>query len=70
MAVMAKNRDLSYCKIVEVIAETTAPLTPLEKLLPKIPSQRPYVYSPKVLPYVVHFKVYSKLVGFSLEKER
>ncbi|KAJ1382976.1 hypothetical protein SESBI_43791 [Sesbania bispinosa] len=48
MAVMAKNRDLSYCKIVEVIAETTAPLTPMEELLKKIPSQRPYIYSPKV----------------------
>ncbi|XP_061359134.1 protein TIC 62, chloroplastic [Gastrolobium bilobum] len=45
MAVMAKNRDLSYCKIVEVIAETTAPLTPMEELLAKIPSQRPYIYS-------------------------
>ncbi|KAK4804479.1 hypothetical protein SAY86_004296 [Trapa natans] len=40
MAVMAKNRSLSYCKVVEVIAETTAPLTPLEELLAKIPSQR------------------------------
>jgi hypothetical protein len=48
MAAMAKNRDLSYCKIVEVIAETTAPLTPAEKLLAKIPSQRPYIYPPKV----------------------
>ncbi|KAJ9152888.1 hypothetical protein P3X46_026397 [Hevea brasiliensis] len=40
MAVMAKNRGLSYCKVVEVIAETTAPQTPMEKLLEKIPSQR------------------------------
>ncbi|XP_027354065.1 protein TIC 62, chloroplastic isoform X1 [Abrus precatorius] len=47
MAVMAKNRELSYCKIVEVIAETIAPLTPMEELLAKIPSQRPYIYSPK-----------------------
>lgn len=37
---MAKNRSLSYCKVVEVIAETTAPLTPMEELLAKIPSQR------------------------------
>ncbi|WJX51532.1 Protein TIC 62, chloroplastic, variant 3 [Trifolium repens] len=50
MAAMAKNRDLSYCKIVEVIAETTAPLTPAEKLLAKIPSQRPYIYPPKKEP--------------------
>ncbi|XP_045819677.1 protein TIC 62, chloroplastic [Trifolium pratense] len=50
MAVMAKNRDLSYCKIVEVVAETTAPLTPAEKLLAKIPSQRPYIYPPKKEP--------------------
>ncbi|RDX85886.1 Protein TIC 62, chloroplastic, partial [Mucuna pruriens] len=47
VAVMAKNRDLSYCKIVEAIAETTAPLTPMEELLAKIPSQRPYISSPK-----------------------
>ncbi|KAL6012421.1 hypothetical protein ACLOJK_002909 [Asimina triloba] len=40
MAFMAKNRSLSFCKIVEVIAETTAPLTPLGDLLVKIPSQR------------------------------
>lgn len=40
MAFMAKNRSLSYCKVVEVIAETTAPLTPMEELLAKIPSQR------------------------------
>ncbi|KAF5745641.1 protein TIC 62 chloroplastic isoform X1 [Tripterygium wilfordii] len=40
MAFMAKNRSLSYCKVVEVIAETTVPLTPMEKLLAKIPSQR------------------------------
>ncbi|XP_057746037.1 protein TIC 62, chloroplastic [Arachis stenosperma] len=47
MAVMAKNPDLAYCKIVEVVAETTAPLTPTEELLAKIPSQRPYISSPK-----------------------
>ncbi|XP_065856262.1 protein TIC 62, chloroplastic [Euphorbia lathyris] len=40
MAFMAKNLELSYCKVVEVIAETTAPLTPVDKLLQKIPSQR------------------------------
>ncbi|KAH9656376.1 protein TIC 62 [Citrus sinensis] len=40
LACMAKNRSLSYCKVVEVIAETTAPLTPMEELLAKIPSQR------------------------------
>ncbi|PHT36184.1 Protein TIC 62, chloroplastic [Capsicum baccatum] len=40
MAVMAKNRSLSYCKVVEVIAETTAPLIPMEDLLAKIPPQR------------------------------
>ncbi|KAK9165616.1 hypothetical protein Scep_000807 [Stephania cephalantha] len=40
MSFMAKNRGLSYCKVVEVIAETTAPLTPMEELLAQIPSQR------------------------------
>ncbi|GMP38072.1 hypothetical protein CsSME_00009470 [Camellia sinensis var. sinensis] len=40
MAFMAKNRSISYCKVVEVIAETTAPLTPVGELLVKIPSQR------------------------------
>nr|XP_023918868.1 protein TIC 62, chloroplastic-like [Quercus suber] len=49
MAVMAKNRSLSYCKVVEVIAETTAPLTPMEELLAKIPSQRAEIYSTKVI---------------------
>ncbi|XP_041015771.1 protein TIC 62, chloroplastic isoform X4 [Juglans microcarpa x Juglans regia] len=47
MAVMAKNRSLSYCKVVEVIAETTAPITSLEELLKKIPSQRVDIYSPE-----------------------
>lgn len=37
---MAKNRRLSFCKVVEVIAETTAPLLPMEELLAKIPSKR------------------------------
>ncbi|XP_010254987.1 PREDICTED: protein TIC 62, chloroplastic isoform X2 [Nelumbo nucifera] len=40
IAFMAKNRSLSYCKVVEVIAETTATLTPFGELLAKIPSQR------------------------------
>lgn len=40
MACMAKNQKLSYCKIVEVIAETTAPLLPMEELLAKIQSKR------------------------------
>ncbi|XP_059653951.1 protein TIC 62, chloroplastic [Cornus florida] len=44
MAFMAKNRSLSYCKVVEVIAETTAPLTPMGELLVKIPSQRAEAY--------------------------
>ncbi|XP_059435063.1 protein TIC 62, chloroplastic isoform X2 [Corylus avellana] len=47
MAVMAKNCSLSYCKVVEVIAETSAPLTPVEELLAKIPSQRADIYSRK-----------------------
>uniref|UniRef100_A0A1D1XDE9 Protein TIC 62, chloroplastic n=1 Tax=Anthurium amnicola TaxID=1678845 RepID=A0A1D1XDE9_9ARAE len=40
IAFIAKNRSLSFCKVVEVIAETTAPLTPMGELLAKIPSQR------------------------------
>ncbi|XVF44941.1 hypothetical protein PTKIN_Ptkin02bG0163600 [Pterospermum kingtungense] len=47
MACMAKNRSLSYCKVVEVVAETTAPLRPMEELLAKIPSQRAEIYPPK-----------------------
>ncbi|KAH0720413.1 hypothetical protein KY285_006407 [Solanum tuberosum] len=47
MAVMAKNRSLSYCKVVEVVAETTAPLTPMEDLLAKIPPQHVEVSPPK-----------------------
>ncbi|XP_068654885.1 protein TIC 62, chloroplastic [Aristolochia californica] len=50
MAVMAKNRNLSFCKVVEVIAETTAPLTPMEELLAKIPSQRVDTSVPEKLP--------------------
>ncbi|KAF5198432.1 Tic 62 protein [Thalictrum thalictroides] len=40
MAFMTKNRDLSSYKVVEVIAETTAPLSPFGELLSKIPSKR------------------------------
>ncbi|XP_021731638.1 protein TIC 62, chloroplastic-like [Chenopodium quinoa] len=40
LAIMAQNQSLSYCKIVEVVAETTAPLTPMTDLLTKIPSKR------------------------------
>ncbi|KAF8048321.1 hypothetical protein N665_2562s0003 [Sinapis alba] len=47
LACMAKNPQLSCSKIVEVVAETTAPLTPIEKLLEKIPSKRLYVPPPK-----------------------
>ncbi|XP_038887687.1 protein TIC 62, chloroplastic [Benincasa hispida] len=39
MACIAKNPGLSYYKVLEVVAETTAPLTPLEDLLKKIPSK-------------------------------
>ncbi|ONH91316.1 hypothetical protein PRUPE_8G106300 [Prunus persica] len=49
LASAAKNRAVSYFKVVEVIAETTAPLTPLEDLLAKIPSQRADTYPPKGL---------------------
>ncbi|KAG7011687.1 Protein TIC 62, chloroplastic [Cucurbita argyrosperma subsp. argyrosperma] len=40
MACIAKNPGLSCYKVIEVIAETTAPLTPLEDLLTKIPSKK------------------------------
>lgn len=40
MAFMAKHRKLSCFKIVEVIAETTAPLTTMEELLARIPPKR------------------------------
>ncbi|KAI8532930.1 hypothetical protein RHMOL_Rhmol11G0256400 [Rhododendron molle] len=49
MAFMAKNRSLSYRKVVEVIAETTAPLTPMGELLMKIPSQHVEVKPQKEL---------------------
>ncbi|RWR95665.1 protein TIC 62, chloroplastic isoform X2 [Cinnamomum micranthum f. kanehirae] len=48
MAFMAQDRSLSFCKVVEVIAETTAPLTPMGELLSKIPSQRVDTSSLKV----------------------
>ncbi|KAI3809760.1 hypothetical protein L1987_19360 [Smallanthus sonchifolius] len=47
LAFMAKNPDLAYCKVVEVVAETTAPLTPMGDLLTKIPPQRAIPYQPK-----------------------
>lgn len=56
MAVMAKNRSLSYCKVVEVVAETTAPLTPMEDLLAKIPSQRVEVSPTKVISFSSSWK--------------
>ncbi|GAB2267292.1 hypothetical protein Dimus_002277 [Dionaea muscipula] len=43
MAFMAKNSGLSYYKVVEVIAETTAPLRPFRELLLEIPSQNPEI---------------------------
>lgn len=55
MAFMAKNRSLSYCKVVEVIAETTAPLTSMGELLKKIPSQREEIYPIKVMSDGIHF---------------
>ncbi|XP_076923930.1 protein TIC 62, chloroplastic-like [Bidens hawaiensis] len=47
LAFMAKNPNLSYCKVVEVVAETTAPLTPTGDLLTKIPPQSPVPSQPK-----------------------
>ncbi|KAI3753238.1 hypothetical protein L2E82_25284 [Cichorium intybus] len=47
LAFMAKNPSLSYCKVVEVVAETTAPLTPMADLLTKIPPQRAVPTPPK-----------------------
>ncbi|KAL2523827.1 hypothetical protein Adt_08881 [Abeliophyllum distichum] len=55
MAFMAKNRSLSYCKVVEVIAETTAPLTPMGELLKQIPSQRDEIYPFKVISDGIHY---------------
>ncbi|KAK9677877.1 hypothetical protein RND81_11G173600 [Saponaria officinalis] len=52
MAVMAQNPDLSHCKIVEVVAETTAPLIPMEDLLAKIPSNREDIPKAKQLDVV------------------
>lgn len=37
IACMADNRELSINKVVEVIAETTAPLLPIKELLTKVP---------------------------------
>ncbi|CAI0377143.1 unnamed protein product [Linum tenue] len=54
IAFMARNQGTSYCKVVEVIAETTAPLTPFDKLLEKIPSQR---VKPKVCLLILQVKV-------------
>lgn len=37
---IANHRRAAYCKVVEAVAETTAPLLPMEQLLSKIPSKR------------------------------
>ncbi|WVZ82182.1 hypothetical protein U9M48_029471 [Paspalum notatum var. saurae] len=37
---VAKNRRAAYCKVVEAVAETTAPLLPMEQLLAAVPSKR------------------------------
>ncbi|KAL3326280.1 hypothetical protein AABB24_037124 [Solanum stoloniferum] len=67
MAVMAKNRSLSYCKVVEVVAETTAPLTPMEDLLAKIPPQRVEVSPPKKS--ATPSSITSEIPDASLEKK-
>ncbi|XP_009626794.1 protein TIC 62, chloroplastic isoform X1 [Nicotiana tomentosiformis] len=73
MAVMAKNRSLSYCKVVEVIAETTAPLTPMEDLLAKIPPQRVEVSPTKetgdLQKPAASSSITSEIPSTSLEKE-
>uniref|UniRef100_A0A453L5L5 NAD(P)-binding domain-containing protein n=1 Tax=Aegilops tauschii subsp. strangulata TaxID=200361 RepID=A0A453L5L5_AEGTS len=38
IACVAKNRRAAYCKVVELVAETTAPLLPTEDLLARVPS--------------------------------
>lgn len=63
MAVMARNRSLSYCKVVEVIAETTAPLSPMEQLLAKIPSQR--AEPPKLKVSINSFWSENRLLGLT-----
>ncbi|KAL9267612.1 TIC 62, chloroplastic-like protein [Drosera capensis] len=47
IAYMAKSPSVSYYKVVEVIAETTAPLRPIRELLLEIPSWSTVVYSSK-----------------------
>ncbi|GAB2218949.1 hypothetical protein Drorol1_Dr00006573 [Drosera rotundifolia] len=49
IAYMAKNPSVSFYKVVEVIAETTAPLRPFRELLLEIPSRSTVVYSSKEL---------------------
>lgn len=67
MAFMAKHRRLSYCKVVEVIAETTAPLTPMEELLAKIPPQRELPSEPK--PDPVPLNIVSEPTSSDVGKE-
>lgn len=66
MAFMAKNRGLAFCKVVEVIAETTSPLTPMEELLAKIPPQRELPTEPKPDPLL---NIESEPTVVSVEKE-
>lgn len=41
MAFMTENKGLSLNKVVEVIAETTAPQLPFDELLAKVPPDSP-----------------------------
>lgn len=68
MAFMAKHRRLSFCKIVEVIAETTAPLTTMEELLARIPPKRelPPEPTPDPAPVGIESEPNSATVGKEL----
>lgn len=49
IACIASNRRTAYCKVVEAIAETTAPLLPTEDQLANIPSKRQPPPEPEVV---------------------
>ncbi|ONK60162.1 uncharacterized protein A4U43_C08F15040 [Asparagus officinalis] len=68
MAVMVKHRRLSLCKVVEVIAETTAPLTPMDELLAKIPPKQELPAEPKPDP-IPMLKTESEPVILTVDKE-
>nr|GEW98842.1 inosine/uridine-preferring nucleoside hydrolase domain-containing protein [Tanacetum cinerariifolium] len=67
LAFIAENPTLLYCKVLEVVAETTQPVTSFGDLLTKIPSKRDVPLQPKVFG-LLKGEWMSKMQPFDKEK--